>query len=166
MRSVRTCHVMSMSFNQSAPLEALCNPQNDGAISDKQQLVLSKIAFAGAPAVVRCEVWIPKTTKITLLSKTWTACNYVMGACWKTKPVRYSRMSHNSGNSMPGEAGMLRRQTKQQWNKTVRTVVTVDFLYKIVEEFHFKSVFLPLIIIKVADVGSWTCSQLGKMGIS
>ena len=28
-------------------LKALCNPQNDGAISDKQQLVLSKIAFAG-----------------------------------------------------------------------------------------------------------------------
>ena len=53
--------VTSMSFHQFAPLEALCNPQNDGAISDKQQLVLSKIAFAGAPAVVRCEVWMPKT---------------------------------------------------------------------------------------------------------
>lgn len=46
---------------------------------------------------------------------------------------------------MVGEAGMLRRQTKQQWNKTVRTVVTVDFLYKIVEEFHFRS--LPICLL-------------------
>ena len=46
---------------------------------------------------------------------------------------------------MVGEAGMLRRQTKQQWNKTVRTVVTVDFLYKIVEELHFRS--LPICLL-------------------
>ena len=40
--------VSASLFGDAMGSQALCNPHNDGAISDKQQLVLSKIAFAGA----------------------------------------------------------------------------------------------------------------------